>query len=243
MHKPLKTYQRQIARAKPVSGEFSLLCWNVQKRSLTRPFHHYMEKLLMSRPSDIILLQEAKVTEDNHLGLAGYSYVLAPNIVTKKALYGVLSASRFTKVDQKGLLSLAREIAVATHKATLLTAYLDAEGNVLMVVNIHALNFMPVKAFENELERLRKELSHRDGPLIVAGDFNAWTPKREEAMHAFSDALGLTKAHVQNEEHIKTILGRKLDFIYYRGLTLIEAEAINAGSLSDHNPLYARFSL
>ena len=175
--------------------------------------------------------------------LDDFSYAMASNIETFQHLYGVLTATQvaFKKIHQN--LSNRREVGLITHKSMLITHHQLPDGQNLHVVNIHAINFVSIKIFTKELEKIKAELHSLSGPMIVGGDFNNWTKKRIKALETFQQALGLEKADVHQEHHIKKIFAKPLDHIFYRDLTLLKAEAIDTKKVSDHNPIYATFSI
>jgi endonuclease/exonuclease/phosphatase (EEP) superfamily protein YafD len=222
---------------------FSLLCWNVQKSTLNEAFSIYLHELNQRFDLDLLMLQEAKVHLHTKLDLKAYSYVLAPNIQTKKALFGVLTASKSHYHHHHTYITHAQEMLLATHKSVLTTHHLLANETVLVAVNIHAINFMPNLYFQKELDQLFRSLKEHKGPLLIAGDFNSWNKKRMRYLEDFSKKLHLSFVDFDDEHHIKSLIKYKLDHILYRGLELESAKALNSGRLSDHNPLYVQFKL
>lgn len=85
-------------------------------------------------------------------------------------------------------------------------------------------------------------------PLILAGDFNDW---RKDLFNCLERRLGLKEAVKEVlGDHAKSFPAIKpafhTDRIYYRGLSLINAECLSGKpwrSLSDHLPLRATFML
>lgn len=73
----------------------------------------------------------------------------------------------------------------------LIASYALASGRELRVAGVHLMNPYAPRRQERELAALTRELSAREGPLIVAGDLNltpwSWTLNR------FSDGLGLRR--------------------------------------------------
>jgi endonuclease/exonuclease/phosphatase (EEP) superfamily protein YafD len=84
-------------------------------------------------------------------------------------------------------------------------------------------------------------LQKHQGPMILSGDFNTWSEARLAIIEELSGRLGLEPADFKTDLATK-IFGRVVDHVYYRGLTLEEAEVIEVTS-SDHNPLWIRFRL
>ncbi|PYB23269.1 EEP domain-containing protein, partial [Serratia marcescens] len=80
--------------------------------------------------------------------------------------------------------------------------------------------------------------SHR-GPVIMAGDFNAWSRKRINALYDFAGEMALREVSF-TDDHRRKAFGRPLDFVFYRNLGVVEASVL-VTSASDHNPLLVEF--
>ena len=80
-----------------------------------------------------------------------------------------------------------------------------------------------------------------DGPVILAGDFNAWSRKRLNLLYNLTRSINLKPVNFAVDIR-KTFLGRPLDFVFYRGLKLDAAKIINTAA-SDHNPLFVNFKM
>ena len=222
---------------------FSLLCWNVQKSTQSELFKIYLHELHRHHELDLLMLQEAKTDLRSKLDIKGYSYVLAPNIQTKKALFGVLTAAKSHYHHHKSYITHVQESLLTTHKSVLYTHHLLPNDEVLVAVNIHAINFMPNLWFKKELDRLFETVKEHQGPLLIAGDFNSWNKKRMKYLRDFATELGLCFVDLEDAHHVKSMIRNKLDHVLYRGLKVSSAKAFNSGKLSDHNPLYVKFEV
>ncbi|CAM3717244.1 endonuclease/exonuclease/phosphatase family protein [Rheinheimera salexigens] len=220
-----------------------VMCWNSQKLTMSPKFQLCLTQLLARYPTQLLLLQEAKLAISNKLHLDGWSYAISPNIQTPAHLFGVLTAGQCAFNDIKPILSQVRELSFATHKSQIITQHPLSNGDSLLVVNIHAINFVSHSQFQQEIAVLRQILLQHEGPLIVAGDFNIWSRSRRLYLTQFCRAMGLKKTMMEDSHHIKTFWREPLDFILYRDLKLRLAVAINTPMVSDHNPIYAQFSL
>ncbi|MBL1376054.1 endonuclease/exonuclease/phosphatase family protein [Zobellella iuensis] len=220
-----------------------VLCWNTQKLTLNPEFRLCLTGLMQRFPTSLLLLQEAKLALHSRLQLEGWSYAVSPNIQTPAHLFGVLTAGQCAFDEVTALLSRTRELRFATHKSLILTRHPLAGGEQLLVVNVHAINFVHHGLFHLEMEQLKRELLLHKGPLIVAGDFNVWSRRRWRYLTEFCLATGLQQAVMEDPHHIKHYFRQPLDFIFYRDLILHSATAINTDMVSDHNPIYARFSV
>jgi len=53
--------------------------------------------------------------------------------------------------------------------------------------------------------------------------------------------LGLSTVPFKVDDCVKSFMGNHLDFIFYRGVVLLEHSVDKDHGLSDHNPLFAQF--
>lgn len=231
-------YQHQNKRVAP---RFSLLCWNIHKENLQPIFQSKLHELLHTHPSDFLLFQEYKIAKQKPHDFGGLSYAMAANIETKQYIYGLLTASSFGFTTKHTTLTRQKEFMISTRKSTLLTSHSFADGEPLHLMNMHGINFTSSKAFNKELERVKAMLFGCSGAIIVSGDFNNWNQKRIKALEKFQNDLNLQKAIVEKGHHIKHIFSKPIDHIFYKGLKLIKAEAIDTKEISDHNPIHVTF--
>ncbi|RUO61898.1 endonuclease/exonuclease/phosphatase family protein [Pseudidiomarina insulisalsae] len=245
MLKPKVVVPQQFIHEQPIvhGEEFGVLCWNTQKLTETIRFQLALARILEDFPSLFLLLQEAKLSTKGNWQIPHWSYAVAPNMQTRRFIYGVLTASQYAFSSAQPRLSKKREGMFATHKSYMLSYHSLADGDSLLVANVHAVNFVRAKQFFREIEIIKEELLEHKGPLIVAGDFNVWSRQRRLHLMQFCRNVGLRQAIMVDPHHIKTYRQHPLDFIFYRDLSLQEASAIDTSTVSDHNPLYARFTL
>ena len=245
MLKPKVLFPQQFIHKHPIhhGEEFGVLCWNTQKLTEKPDFQHTLASVLTDYPSLFLLLQEVKLSAKNNWLLPSWSYAVAPNMQTRRSVYGVLTASGYAFKEAQARLSSKREGMFATHKSYMLSHHSLAEGGSLLVVNVHAINFVRVRQFSQEIELIKEEILEHKGPLIVAGDFNVWSRQRRLSLLRFCRSVGLRQAIMVDPHHVKTYRQHPLDFIFYRDLKLQETLAIDTSKVSDHNPLYARFKL
>lgn len=243
MYKP--TENKIVLKHQDVNkiDKLNILCWNVAKLTKKEHFKDFFKKLVKDEKLNYFILQEVKSDISYSLDIfENYSFILSSNIQTKKSIYGVMNIFNISCEENYSLLSNKKEIKVATHKTILLTKH-KLNGKNVIVVNIHALNFVPIKDFEFELNKLKNELINIDEPLIVAGDFNTWNKKRVLLLKLFCKELSLKEVILSDEKHIKKVFNCNLDYILYRGVTLEYSKAINSFDISDHNPLIASFTI
>ena len=221
---------------------FEMLCWNVHKNNRKdQEFKNFLHKEVERRHIDIILFQEASFRDNQRFELSDFSYDAAANLEFRREFYGVLTASKMVPSYAKAYLSEGRESVLGPHKSLLLSKYLFNDGNTLLILNVHAINFRENQRYSMELERFLHLLKEHKGPMILAGDFNSWNKKRMEKLQKVAQKLSLTAVPFEKTAKVKSFMGKTLDFIFYRELVLLEAEVIDGHKLSDHNPLFVRF--
>ena len=225
-----------------ISDTFEILCWNVHKNNQKDPrFQSFLRKEVEKRGIDIILFQEANFRDNTHFELPDFSYDAAANLEFRREFYGVLTASKMASNYAKAYLSKGKESVLGPHKSLLLSHYLFKNGGTLLILNVHAINFRENQRYGIELERFLHLLKAHKGAMILAGDFNSWNKKRMDKLQEIAQKLSLVAVPFEKTGKVKSFMGKRLDFIFYRELELIEAEVMDAHKLSDHNPLFARF--
>lgn len=220
---------------------FSMLCWNVHKEMGHTRFDRHLQSLLAQELPDLLLFQEAVLDRHTATLIDGYNFACAINIDLRRKQYGVLSAARCAFVRTLGMKTLRRELRFATRKSVLISTHVFEDGVELTTVNLHAINFVSANIFVEEIDRLIETLSTIQGPMIVTGDFNTWSAKRLRYLESFAQIMCLKSAEIRDQHHIKRRFAKPLDHLYFRGLSLNEARAIDTGDISDHNPIVARF--
>jgi len=220
---------------------FGLLCWNVHKNNQNGKFSEYLQEQINKKDLDLLLFQEAAFKNEEACKLSTFSYDAAANLEIQNKFYGVLTASRVQSSYAQAYLSEGQEAFIGPHKSMLLTSYLFKDKSKVLVLNIHAINFRENNRYNKELERFFEFIELYDGALIIAGDFNAWNKTRYEKLHDNARKLNMKVVSFAEERHVKSFRGNHLDFIFYKGLKLLESSVEEQKNLSDHNPLFARF--
>jgi endonuclease/exonuclease/phosphatase (EEP) superfamily protein YafD len=224
--------------------QFGLLCWNVYKQNRTNgTFQNFIEAELSKHSIDLMLFQEAAFSDDRQCLFEGFAFDAAANLEYNQRFFGVLTACRTPSLEAKAYLSQEREAFIGTHKSLLLCRYAVEGDEILLVVNMHAINFREQRAFANESERLKTLLAEYDGPVIVAGDFNTWSRSRLVYLESIVASLGLRRVPMGKEGGVKSVFGNPLDLIFYRGLRPHDCKVLDDGNISDHNPIYVQFEI
>ncbi|MEA3490585.1 MAG: endonuclease/exonuclease/phosphatase family protein [Campylobacterota bacterium] len=221
---------------------FGMLCWNVYKKNNKHPdFHPFVGTLIEKKPIDLLLFQEANFKNNGTCVFPGFSFDAAANLELKGKFYGVLTAGKAKSENPQAYLSKEREGILGSHKSLLLCNYRFRDGTTLLVLNIHAINFRENQRYIEELDIIYSYVQKHEGPMIVSGDFNSWNAKRMQKLQGLKDLLSLRSVTFAESSSIKSFMGHQLDFIFYRGLDLLDSSVIDGQGLSDHNPLFAQF--
>lgn len=134
-----------------------------------------------------------------------------------------------------------REPILRLAKSALITIYPLSGEQLLMVVNIHAINFsLGIEIYNKQLSAIGEQLRHHQGPVIMAGDFNAWSRSRINALYRFARTMALREVRFHNDLR-RRVFGLPLDFVFYRHLQVHHASVL-VTQASDHNPLLVEFS-
>ncbi|WP_457606010.1 endonuclease/exonuclease/phosphatase family protein [Nitratifractor sp.] len=223
-------------------GRFSLLCWNLHKRNPgEEAFLSYLQTLARRYDLQLLLFQEMPL-DPEPFQWDGFSWEAAANLRVGGRHFGVLSACRTPALTSESRLSDHAEGFCGPKKSLLLTRYPLEGGEVLTVLNLHAINFRENGAYARELEWLVEHLKDCTGPLIVAGDFNSWSGTRERLLGEFAGRLSLRRVEFGKGE-VASFLGHPLDAIFYRGLSCLGGTVLRKHGLSDHHPLIAEFEV
>jgi endonuclease/exonuclease/phosphatase (EEP) superfamily protein YafD len=187
--------------------------------------------------SDVLLLQEAGLAPDLRATIerGGLSWVLASAFEYAGAEYGVLTATRVAPAA--ACIQRTFEPLLGIPKSALITHF-EVKGRdvTLAIANLHAINFTPgTTAYSAQLDALGDALAAHRGPIVIAGDFNTWSDDRDAVVRALAMRLSLVPVAFATDAR-RRFFGRVFDWVYVRGVEVIDASAWPVTS-SDHNPL------
>jgi len=221
----------------PSDGSLKVLVWNIFKQQRAEWLSVLQN---FGKDAHLVLLQEAQTTPEL-VKFATSNYLAAdqvPAFVLPQHPSGVMTLSAAHPVYCCPLRE--REPILRLSKSALVTVYPLPDGRLLMVVNIHAVNFsLGVDVYSKQLGPIGDQIGHHNGPVIMAGDFNAWSRPRMNALYRFARDMTLREVRF-TDDHRRRAFGRPLDFVFYRGLNVTEASVLVTRA-SDHNPLLVEF--
>ncbi|TYA39308.1 endonuclease/exonuclease/phosphatase family protein [Aggregatibacter actinomycetemcomitans] len=232
-HEDLTCYQAAQKPQEITQNRFRLLVWNLHKGQ-DAGWQQALSRFAKGR--DFVLLQEVLNTQ--HLATQ-YSAQFPT------ALY----ASAFAYLQQQSGVEILSKFPphfycagskpepwIRIPKVGAAMSLPLAGGKNLLLVNVHLINFElnPI-AYSEQLRTLMQLISHHQGPLIFAGDFNSWSSYRMLRIHKLITEYGLQEVTFPQDHRLR-FLGNPLDHIFIRGLNVINATTEPTES-SDHAPL------
>ncbi|MCB9913411.1 MAG: endonuclease/exonuclease/phosphatase family protein [Planctomycetes bacterium] len=219
-----------------------LISWNLAKAPGTRrELEHHVQS------ADLVCLQEAMPSllpdVPGSVHFAESFRRLRPNA----EFHGVatLARAQARHGDHATIASRWREGWIVTPKMALATEY-ELGDELLLVVNVHAMNFQPVFKYmlRDQFERIAQRIAAHAGPAIVCGDFNTWRADRlrliENLLHGFEPVVFGESEHRKRGHWVSSLaFGNRelpLDHVYVRGLDWREAQVLPSEH-SDHGAL------
>lgn len=163
---------------------YSIPVWNIYKQQRAE----WLSVLKnYGKDAHLVLLQEAQTTPEL-VQFATANYLAAdqvPAFVLPQHPSGVMTLSAAHPVYCCPLRE--REPILRLAKSALVTVYPLPDTRLLMVVNIHAVNFsLGVDVYSKQLLPIGDQIAHHSGPVIMAGDFNARSRRRMNALYRFA---------------------------------------------------------
>ncbi|MBI5556952.1 MAG: endonuclease/exonuclease/phosphatase family protein [Deltaproteobacteria bacterium] len=225
--------------APSISCRFGVLVWNIHKAkrgSWASDFQHLIAG------KDLVLLQEAflrpamldMLQQTSHLRwdlAAGFTRRLNAIDV------GVMTGCRAKPRDLFFLRSPVHEPLVRLPKMAIGTRYgLENCDRELLVLNVHAINFVRINKFKRQMRQLEKVLDSHDGPILLGGDFNTWLASRTHFLKEMTSNLHLDLATFCPDRRSR-YFGQALDHVFVRGLKIISASCHYEIRSSDHQPI------
>ena len=228
-----------IGMGEPLQGDLDVLSWNIQKASNAGWAEDLAE---IAGGVQLAFIQEASLQAQIPQAInTPLVQAFASGYTTSDQETGVMTLSTSNPSLHCNLTSW--EPWLGTPKATSITEYpLQDREDRLLTINLHAVNFsLGLENFQQQFSALTDLLSQHNGPVILAGDLNTWSGKRQSLVDRFMQQHGLGPVAFEPDLRTTTF-GRALDHIYVRGMRATFARVIPVSS-SDHNPLRVRLSL
>nr|WP_285165160.1 endonuclease/exonuclease/phosphatase family protein [Shewanella goraebulensis] len=221
------------------NGMLNIAVWNIYKQKKV-DWQPVLTNL--TKHNDLVLLQEAKLnrTFKQYLADNQFHVLMAKGFKLMNVPMGVMNLS--TEPANEACAYQTTEPLIRFAKSTLVSRYPLSSGEQLLVINLHGVNFdVRLTSFEAQFKQILHKVTIHRGPVILAGDFNTWRDGRLNIVKQLAHGLRLEEAQYKVDFR-KRVFGLPLDHLYYRGLTLIDANS-DKTTASDHNPIQTQFKL
>lgn len=227
----IQTYAKHYILPK----QLTLLSWNIYK---AQNQGLYKDLKALNQQADIVLLQEA--IEAEQLKNLKPFWRFSKGYKSGDMQSGVMTLSRWPATVHCTLTDI--EPWLRSPKATNIVQYALADQRQLLSINLHGINFtLGTEEFYQQLQNTAVLMQNHTGPIIFAGDLNAWSDDRQALVVTTLSALGLSEAVYLNDKRTKAF-GLALDQVWARGVT-IETTQVSEVSTSDHNPILATLTI
>ena len=219
---------------KLATSRFHLITWNVHKGQ----DEGWQEDLArLSKQADFVLLQEAT----QHQNLSTFSTTIFVSSFSFKDLLSGVKTFTNTQPEWYCGGGVAEPLIQIPKVASVMSFPLE-KGDSLLLINVHLINFeWGISAYQAQLEQLFSFVENYQGPIIMAGDFNAWNEERLNLVNNLIQKYGLDSVVLSQDERVR-FLGYPLDYIFTRGVKVVSVTSEVVTS-SDHNPLLMTFEL
>ncbi|MFH0256286.1 endonuclease/exonuclease/phosphatase family protein [Vibrio rumoiensis] len=223
-----------------INGRLNVLVWNIHKQA-DPDWQGALERFSDNR--QLILLQEASLTEPFKQWVNqqswGASYVNAFKVFGTSS--GVVNLA--AQLPNRACAYTSVEPWIQLPKSALYARYSLSNGQDLVVINVHAINFtIGTVEFTQQVERLKEAVDKHQGPLLIAGDFNTWSEARLKELRQIMQALQMKEVEFKPDHRRLFINDLAFDHVFYRDLNLKMAIS-PVTTASDHNPMLVSFEL
>ena len=239
-----------------VPESISIVSWNAEKGGDPR-FKSDLARLVITDKPDFVFLQEARADLLQTKRIGGYFASSWSYPWQNGDTVGLLTLSHVPPVRIQPMPSKHKEFFITAPKLSLVTEYPLVNGQRLLAVNVHLLAFerWGTSGIGSQLDDLEAVMKEHSGPIILLGDFNAWSQKRLKLVQAVADGLKLTEVTQfpsgrrtadKGSPFLNGLFGidekLPLDRVYYRGFTHHSAKVLPYES-SDHRAIQVTLEL
>lgn len=214
-------------------NEINLLVWNIHKGQ-DSGWQEKLKRLVQKR--DIALLQEVSAQQSLYSLFADHYpfqlFAAAFAFLNQPAGVAMLSSIK----PESYCLTAQAEPWLRLPKVAMAEKFSLANGEMLLVVNLHLVNFEWHSVYyQQQLNDVIEMIAKHKGPLIIAGDFNSWNAERIKLISQLAQQYALTIVDFTPDIR-KRFNGYPLDQVLLRDIEVITATTMETRS-SDHNPL------
>lgn len=220
---------------------YRFMTWNIYKGGKYGFYEDYsllIDQMDFVATQEFLLNQEQEemitLKQNNHWGFA-------KSFESGSGWTGVATISKWQPTSSVPVMSPGTEPFAGTPKMSMISTYAIEDGRVLMLVNMHCLNFnLSHGDFKDQVDDVIQRIQSHQGPLIFAGDFNTWASARLTYLLKKTESVGLKRLDLENGVGIT---GNTLDHIFVREVNVSSSQVMDDFNTSDHLPLMMEFSL
>lgn len=242
--------------SRTLPANITVVNWNAQKGENPQ-FAPDLHRLLEQEKPDIVFLQEATADLFKPQQMGGYMAESWNYPWPGGRTVGVLTLSRVPPHRIKPVPTKYREFDVTAPKVSLVTEYPLANGETLLALNVHLLNFeiWSLEKIRHQLEDLKTIVARHQGPIVMAGDFNTWSQAKLDLVKEITGEVQLKevtdfpKGRTTGDTGSvfwNDVLGVErdlpLDRVFLSGFIPIAARVLKYDT-SDHKPILVRLKL
>lgn len=225
--------------ALPARG-MRVLVWNAFKEGKPGFREEFATR---TREADLALIQEAvadTATRRPFPQIQGLQWRMAAAFADQeRTLAGVATGASAPVSSARYIRSTPTEPITHTPKMVLATKHrIEGSESELLAINVHAINFVSTGSFKKHLAQIDEAMRSHAGPMMLAGDFNTWSPGRLKALRELARRNGLRPVYPEGDGRML-----KLDHVFTRGLTVRRANLVNDSRGSDHKPIELELDL
>ncbi len=220
-------------------NHIGLVVWNMHKGG-DRDWEQTLKQY--AKQKDFILLQEATPDIEKQLDLTEQfpSRLYASAFAYQGKDSGVAMLSQY--VPQRYCIGTGKEPWLRIPKMGMAMFFPLQNGDSLLVINLHLVNFeFNIADYQHQIKQMLELVDRHTGPIILAGDFNAWRKLRYQFLKKLTQQYHFQEVNFTPDKRLRFI-GNPLDFVFVRGLNVISATTEQTQS-SDHNPLFVELEL
>lgn len=227
------------SRVEKLPRELKVLVWNIYKARRPNWSADFQN---LTWEKDLVLLQEAFLREIMLGTLKKYHsfrWHLAAGFTSRitPTESGVMTGARAEPLDIFFLRSPAAEPVVRLPKMAIGTLYqVEGRPDSLLVLNVHAINFVGMPKFKQQMRQLEKIIAGHTGPVLMGGDFNTWLSRRSHFLQKMTSALDLDAATFYPDRRSR-YLGKAIDHVFVRGIDIVSSSCHFEITSSDHQPI------
>ena len=220
-------------------NSINIIVWNILKSKRKNWIEDF---LYISKNKDILILQEGLLNERYQSfythEMFEYQFDMAVSFLyLKKSPTGTMIGSKVKPISTTIIRTLYREPIVKTPKTSIYSIYdIEGKSKKLLVVSIHGLNFKKNIYLKKQIRAIFDNISHHNGPIIFAGDFNTWNKDRTIFLKSIMKENKFEEAIFDRDQRMK-VFGYPLDYVFLKDIYIKKAEVLSSIKSSDHAPL------